>query len=188
MLAVLKSSSHRRRAQRRAAWTLLEMLVAMAASAIVLTAFLATTISISRTMVAVSNYNDLDQCSRITLDMLSQDIRNAATVSSTSTTTDLTLTNNYNGSITRYAWDGTNSFTRTYRANGATSTQTMLTSCDAFAFAYYQRNPTNNLNFVTASTSTQIKLVSVSWRCSRQILGSRLNTESVQTAHVVMRN
>jgi hypothetical protein len=63
-----------------------------------------------------------------------------------------------------------------------------LKNCDSFSFAYYQRNPTNNFTFVTTTNAAQIKLVSVSWRCSRQILGSKLNTESVQTATVVVRN
>jgi hypothetical protein len=30
--------------------------------------------------------------------------------------------------------------------------------------------------------------VDVSWKCSRQILGEKVNTESVQTAKIVMRN
>jgi hypothetical protein len=32
------------------------------------------------------------------------------------------------------------------------------------------------------------KLVDVSWLCSRKILGRKVNTESVQTAKIVMRN
>jgi hypothetical protein len=167
---------------------MLEMMVALAASAIVLTAFVATSITLSRTMVAISNYNDLDLCSRITLDRLSQDVRNSSAVSSASTATSLTLSNNYDGSLITYAWDGTNSFTRTVQLNGTNSSSAMLTSCDSFAFAYFQRNPTNNLQFVSTTTAAEVKLVSVSWRCSRQVLGSKINTESVQTAHVVMRN
>ena len=32
-------------------------------------------------------------------------------------------------------------------------------------------NPTNNFQFVPAQTDSQTKLISVSWRCSRKILG-----------------
>ncbi len=32
------------------------------------------------------------------------------------------------------------------------------------------------------------KLINMSWKCSRTILGSKMNTESVQTAQVVLRN
>ena len=64
----------------------------------------------------------------------------------------------------------------------------MLTNCDFLAFAYYKKTPTNNFDFVPTTDAGQVKLISVSWRCSRSILGSKLNTESVQTARVVMRN
>jgi hypothetical protein len=32
------------------------------------------------------------------------------------------------------------------------------------------------------------KLINMTWKCSRTVLGSKLNTESVQTAQVVLRN
>ena len=32
------------------------------------------------------------------------------------------------------------------------------------------------------------KLIDVSWKCSRKIMGEKLNTESVQTAKIVIRN
>jgi hypothetical protein len=64
----------------------------------------------------------------------------------------------------------------------------MLTSCDYLSFNGYQRNPTNNFQFLTASTPEQTKLISVSWRCSRKILGAKVNTESVQTAQICIRN
>jgi hypothetical protein len=41
--------------------------------------------------------------------------------------------------------------------------------------------------FPTSAAAGNCKLVSVSWICSRSILGSRLNTESVQTAKIVIR-
>jgi hypothetical protein len=41
---------------------------------------------------------------------------------------------------------------------------------------------------LTASTPSQVKLISVSWRCSRTILGAKVNTESVQTAQICIRN
>ena len=45
------------------------------------------------------------------------------------------------------------------------------------------------MGFYSASNNPAIcKLVSVSWRCSRTILGQKVNTESVQTAKIVIRN
>ena len=36
--------------------------------------------------------------------------------------------------------------------------------------------------------SDRCKLVDLNWRCSRQILQQKVNTESVQTAKIVIRN
>jgi hypothetical protein len=67
----------------------------------------------------------------------------------------------------------------------------MLTSCDSLIFSYFIRIPTNNLQFVSITnvmSTNQVKLINVSWRCSRSVMGSKLNTESVQTAAIAMRN
>ena len=173
----------------RGGWTLVELLVAVTAGLIILAAFVVTSLSIRTTMVQVGNYSDLDKASRMTLDNLSRDIRNAAAISSASTPTSLRLTNNFSGTnLITYAWDGSNNVTRTL--NGGTP-QVLLTSCDNLSFSYFIRIPTNNLQFISTTNvvaTNQIKLISVSWRCSRAVLGSKLNTESVQTATIVMRN
>jgi hypothetical protein len=67
----------------------------------------------------------------------------------------------------------------------------MMTNCDYLSFNTYMRVPTTNFTFTPVGSSTnQTKLVSVSWRSSRQVygFGNRLNTESVQTANIVSRN
>ena len=114
---------------------------------------------------------------------MSRDLRNTAVVTALSGS-QVTVSNTITGEFISYKWDGTNNFTRTL--NG--SSTVMLTGCDALAFKGYQRNPTNNFQFVPASTVATTKLISVSWRCSRQILGAKLNTESVQTAQICIRN
>jgi len=178
-----------RHARQRAGWTFMEMMVAMACGSIVLAAFVATTVTISNTMVAVSNYNDLNKTSRGGLDRFSRDVRNASAVGGSSTASTLILTNSYAGTtLIVYSWDGSNVVSRASTANGVTTSDTVLKNCESFSMNYFQRNPTNNFNFVTSAVPAQIKLVSVSWRCSRTVLGSKLNTESVQTATVVMRN
>lgn len=172
-----------RRAQLRRGWTLVETMVAMLCGSIILGSMLVTGTTVSSTMVAIINYNDLNSSSRNTLDTMSRDLRNTATVTAL-TSSRVTASNTITGDIVSYVWDGTNKFTRTF--NGVS--QVMLTGCDALRFSGFQRNPTNNLQFVKASTTSQTKLISVSWRCSRQILGSKLNTESVQTAQICIRN
>jgi hypothetical protein len=179
----------RRKNKLRAAWTLMEMMVAIFCGSILLAAFVSTTVLIGKTMMSVGNYNDLNRKSRVTLDWFSRDVRNASAVSTDSTSTQLTLTNTFNGTtVIVYTWDGSNVVSRASIANGVTTRFIMLTNCDTFAMNFYQRNPTNNFSFIASASPSQIKLVSISWRCSRSVMGSILNTESVQTANVVMRN
>ena len=177
------SSSCCRRSPDRGGWTLPEMLVAVGVGVIILAAVVSTSIALSNTMVAIVNYNDLDQNSRNTLDVMSRDLRNTATVVAISSRA-VTVSNSLTGDLISYAWDGSSQFTRTF--DGASTL--MLTNCEYLAFNGYQRNPTNNFEFVPASTPSETKLISVSWRCSRTILGTKLNTESVQTAKICIRN
>lgn len=194
MLISLPSRSGSRRPS-QGGWTLLEMSVAVTIGLIILAAFVAITLSLKSSVIAISNYVDLDKASRQTLDNLSRDIRNAAQVGSTSSAISLSLTNNYSGTnIITYAWDGSSNVTRTVTSSTGVIVENpvvMLKNCDYLAFSYFVRVPTNGLQFISTTnviSTNQVKLVSVSWRCSRSILGSKLNTESVQTANVVMRN
>ncbi len=159
------------------------MMVAITVGLIILSAVVTTSIALSNTMVAIANYNDLDQHSRNTLDMMSRDLRNTATVIAISSRS-VTVSNSLTGDLITYAWDGGSQFTRTF--DGAATL--MLTNCEYLSFNGYQRNPTNNFEFIPASTPSETKLISVSWRCSRTILGAKLNTESVQTAKICIRN
>jgi hypothetical protein len=169
--------------------SLVEMMVALGCAAIIMTAFVATGITLSTTMLAVRNYNDLNQCSRNALDVMSRDIRNSWAVGNASTGTCLQLTNS-NGEVITYNFDGTSGFTRTDQTASATTTTILLTNCNAFNFQYFQRYPTNNMGFFTNSSglATETKLISITWECSRTILGLKYNTESVQAAQVARRN
>lgn len=173
----------KRRSQRRRGWTLIETMVATISVSAILGSILVTGTSVVNTMVAIVNYNDLNSRSRNTLDTMSSDLRNTAVVTSL-TDRKVTVTNAITGDSISYSWDGTNNFTRT--ENG--SKTIMLNGCETLAFSGFQRNPTNNFQFVPAHTASETKLISVSWRCSRQILGAKLNTESVQTAQICIRN
>ena len=178
----------RNRLQARRGWTLMEMMVAMLLASVVMAAVISANITISRAMLATANYNDMNKTSRNALDLLSFDVRNAAYVTNYSARA-LTLVNTFSN-VTRitYAWDGTNYLNRTQAGGTA---RVLLSGCGSFNFNYYLRLPQANLQFAptTNSISTNsVKLISVSWICTRAILGSKLNTESVQTANIVIRN
>jgi hypothetical protein len=74
------------------------------------------------------------------------------------------------------------------RTRGGTNTVRILEQCDFLDFNISQRNPTNNFKFIETTSPATAKLVDVTWRCSRTILGAKVNTESVQTAKIVIRN
>ena len=63
-----------------------------------------------------------------------------------------------------------------------------MTECDYLRFAIFQRNPIGGTydQYATAS-ATNCKLVQLNWICSRTILGAKVNTESVQSAKIVIR-
>lgn len=166
-------------------WTLAEMIVAVAAGTVILLAFVSAFVTLSNTMVAINNYNDLDSSSRHALDQMGEDLRDTATVLAFANNS-ITVTNALTGDQIKYWWDSQSScFNR--QVNSTTPT-VLLTNCDILTFAGYMRVPTNNFSFITNDGPSTIKLISVSWRCSRTVLGLKLNTESVQTARICIRN
>lgn len=170
-------------ALRRRGVTLLETLVATAIGSFVGGSIITTGVTLTDTMVAIGNYCDLNRASRTTLDTMSADLRNTASVTQVNSSS-VTVSNNITGEVISYSWDGRDNVIRTI--NG--QTRLMLKGCDLFTISNFQRNPTNDFQFVPASSAATTKLISVSWHCSRQILGAKLNTESVQTAQICIRN
>jgi prepilin-type N-terminal cleavage/methylation domain-containing protein len=185
MLTATQFSPGRRRRSSQRGWTLMEMMVAVLLSTVILAAVISANISIARAMMATANYSDMNKTSRNALDLLSVDVRNATYVTNCSTSS-LTLVNTFSN-VTKitYAWDGANHLTRT---DNAGNVRVLLSGCSYFDFNYYLRVPQANLQFVAAANPNLAKLISVSWICSRSILGSTRNTESVQTANFVVRN
>ena len=83
------------------------------------------------------------------------------------------------------------SFTYTNRTlvrQQGTLSKTLLTGCDSLQFSIYQRSPIpGTYDQYAVAETTNCKVVMVTWLCSRKILGSKLTTESQQTAKIVMR-
>jgi Tfp pilus assembly protein PilW len=167
--------------------TLAEMMVALAVSALVLTVVAKLTLFTARSFVALGNYNDLDKSSIFAVDSMTRDIRQALSVSFFSTNRLDIL--NADGSTFSYQWSQNFGTLTRLRIVGATKVKKqLLAQCDYLNFAVYQRNPTNNFDFVATTNLNQIKLVDVNWRCSRPVLQQKVNTETVQTARIVLRN
>ncbi len=137
----------------------------------------------SRNFAVLANYVELDDANRLAIDHMTQDLRQARRLVSASATT-LTLEDS-DGFTIQYAFNpNTHILSRTKGG----ITQVMLTECDTLNFALGQRNPVGgSYDIYPAATPETAKVVNVSWVCSRKILGVRSNTESVQTARIVIR-
>ncbi len=177
--------------------TLPEMMVALALGSILLASAGSLWLFGSRSFVAMSNYTDLDNKSRNALDLMSREIRQATRVTSfqnTGSTRWLQVTNAEKRATITYTWNA-GPRTLVCQKTGEPE-QVYLTECDRWDFSLFQRAPQKGGGYVFfPATNTAgaydlsiCKLINMTWKCSRTLLGSKLNTESVQTAQVVLRN
>lgn len=182
----------------RSGFTLIEMVTAIGVGVIVIAAIVTLAIISAQNFAATANYVRMDDQSRNALDRISREVRNATRLIGFSTNNPqyLTLTNEAMGIGTTIKYNptiGTLTLAKTGQA-----TETILTQCDSFSFELCNRYPlitSSNITFypsVNAATGQLdpafCKVINMSWKCSRTILGSKLNTEIVQTAQVVLRN
>jgi len=183
--------------RRQRAWTLVETTIAVGISSVIMAALMQTSLFTSRSFVALGNYNELDQLSRNALDVMTREVRQAKVFSPQYYRTNLMVFTNLNHSFFGYVWDPrtkvvsrlSGDFNAANNSFINTRTNTVLTGCEYFSFRIWQRNPTNDFLFPYSANLNPIdtKLVDVSWRCSRRVL-NQFNTESVQTAKIVLRN
>jgi YD repeat-containing protein len=163
--------------------TLIEAVVAMAISSLLFVVVGSAAIFSRFSMSALANYSDLEGQSRYALDHMSRAIREAGGVSAFSPTS-FTLTNT-DGTQVRFAFDSND---RTLSEIRSTGSRVLLKECTSLTFSNFQRNYLlSNFGQVPASATNLGKLVQLNWTCSRTVMGSRVNTESVQSAKVVIR-
>ena len=164
--------------------TLVELLIATAIGSLVAAGLASLTFFTARSFSAMANYVDLDHRSRMALDTMSKEIRQASRVTQADSTS---LTFEYDGGQLQYVYNGA-AKTLTRLKNGVPDAKPLLEECDSLTFSIYQRNPIGGTydQYPTA-TATTCKLVQLRWICSRKILGVTKNTESVQSAKIVIR-
>jgi len=172
-----------RTADGRGGFALAELVVAIGITGLLLLTVITVAMFSSRSFVALSNYVELDSANQLAIDQLTRDLREANRVKSTNST-GLVLEAG-DGSEVSYRFNadaGTVS-----RIQGGT-TSVVLRGCDRFRFSLGQRNPVGgSYDVYPAATPDTCKVVNVAWSCSRSILGLKANTESVQTARIVIR-
>ncbi len=168
-------------------FTLMEVLIMSAIATVIIAAVMIFSLFATRSFIAMGNYNDLDRSSRNALDRLSREIRQ--TDGLTAYATNMLTFKDYDGGTLVYQWtppSGTNAGHLDRTKNSVTTT--LLTQCDYLSFGISQRNPSNGFSFYPTTNLSSVKLIDMNWRCSRKILQSKVNIESVQTAKIVMRN
>jgi Tfp pilus assembly protein PilW len=175
-----------------AGFTITELIIATGLSSIVGAMILSFTVFSSRAFCGMTNYVDLDVHSRNALDMISREMRQATALSACVTnaaTNYVIATNTSAQTYLKVTWD-TNAGTLLFEKTGQPP-MTILTGCDAWGVALYTRAPSvssTNLSFNLATNIADCKVVNMTWKCSRTVLGSKVDTESVQTAQIVLRN
>src|SRR6266850_4618078 len=166
-------------------FTLVEMMVGVAIGSLLLAALATLYVFSMRSFAAMANYSDLNQKSRYASDIVSRDIRSAWNVISATPTpsaaTQLVLNepDDTTGNTT-YIYDdvlGTLSKIK----NGQTNV--LLSGVDSMSFALKQRKYVNSKYedpFPDAATPANAKLIAFQWSCSRRLVGSLNNSESLE--------
>jgi len=186
---------NRKRAQLIQGLTLVEMMVAVGLGSLVLATVASLSLYGARSSMAVANYADLDMKNRYALDVISLEVRQATALTGFQTNSFLSFTNASQAAVITLTYDP-NARTLVLTKTGQPPL-TALTQCDDWAFSLYQRTPfgcPTNLIFFPATNNagaldlSACKVINMTWKCSRPILGLMVNTESAQSAQIVLRN
>jgi Tfp pilus assembly protein PilW len=165
-------------------WTLPETIFSVGVTSLLLVVLTAMFMTSSRAFVALSNYVDLDHANKVAMDTLTRDVRECIRVTAASETS--ISIEAADGSTIAYTY---NPQTQTFVRSRNGVSKTLLTQCDAWNKKLYTRvvNPGAVEDLYEASNLGTAKVVEIRWNCFRTIFGIRANTESVQTARIVIR-
>lgn len=165
-------------------FTLVELMVATAAGALVLTGVASVFVGSSISFSAVGNYVSLNRSSESALNQISRDIRRSANLASFANNQ---LVFNYAGATNLVLTYDPAAKNLTSWKTGDAITNVLLTGCDSLQFSMYGNIPQPGGNLTNTSSISNAKAISVNWRCSRTIMARR-NTEDTQEAVIVIRN
>ena len=184
-----------------AGMTLVELLMAVGISGMVFAAVWILIFFSGRSYAALTNYVDLDNRSRGALDRMSKEIRQVDCVTNSATTnlpSGQVVTNRLvlsgtepDGSAYTLTYDynpATETLIRTKEGGNYPGTTTLLTGCTYLNFGMYQRVPKmNSFDQFDAADLATCKVVQLDWICSRKIFNKTANTETIESAKVVIR-
>jgi prepilin-type N-terminal cleavage/methylation domain-containing protein len=181
-------STHNRRGGQ--AFSLVELLVTVALAGVFFTAMALMISYNARSCAALANYVDLDMASRHALDLMTKEIRQANRLTSfSSTNLTFEMIDATTGTTNTLAYVYNSSAATLSRQYGGRSTVLLKQlSPNTLTFSIFQRNPVGGAVDQYSTTNASLcKVVQLSWVCSRPLLASLINSESVQSAKVVIR-
>jgi prepilin-type N-terminal cleavage/methylation domain-containing protein len=168
----------------QAAFTLVELMVASALALVLATAIATFAFFSSRSFVVMANYTEMNQRSQLALDRMSKDIRQARLLGAYSTNS-LTFSN-ADGTPLQFTY--TPGTRKLVRVSGGTTT-TLLSDCDSLQFWIYQHTmKSNTFDCYLPAVVTNARVIQVTWKNSRQILGKKATTENVESSKITLRN
>jgi type II secretory pathway pseudopilin PulG len=182
---------HSSRAEARSGMTLIEMLVSVGIAIVIITVALALIVFATRSFMTLSNYHELNRKSRNAMDLMSADVRTCKDLISYVSNSTMQQLVFKNLSVVSNA-----TVTYTYSATDGTLTRTtggedflLVSNINSLSFSLSSRVPSTNFTFYPTAQTTNAKLISVQWQCSRPVYGTAiLNSESIQNAKIVIRN
>ena len=169
--------------------TLIELMIGLGLGSLVLGVVATLYMTSIVNFAGLSNYAQLTGQSRLSLDRISRDVREATQIVSCNTNLPvktLTLTNAIEGIGTTYTWDSTTGVLTSSQTGQPDVT--CLTGCSAWEFDFYQRTPNNDWTFYPTTDLNLCKLINMTWKCSRSLIRAKANTETMVTAQIVLRN
>jgi len=168
----------------RAAFTLVELMVAFGLGLIVMAAIALLAYFSSRSFATMTNYTEMSQRTQLALDKMSREIRQARQLTSYSTNSVTLL--DINGSPLEFTYNPARK--ELVRVSGGVAT-TYLTGCDSLHFWVYQHTAkSNSFDCYPPAYVTNGRVIQVTWTCSRLVRGSKANTENVQSSKIALRN
>ena len=172
------------RSTKRAAFTVLEVMIATALATIVGVIIGTFTVFSARSFVSMADYADMNQDSQMALDKMFKDIRQSKLLTSY-TSNNLSFLD-LNGNSLRFVYSAD---AGTLSRIGGGQTTILLSNCNSLEFWAYQHTMVSNtFDCYSAGAPTNGRVIQVTWSCSRNILGKKTTTENIQSAEIVMRN
>jgi len=158
-------------------------MIAAALSGMLLTVCLSLTLFTTRSIASMTDSVDLNARTRYAVDRMGKKLRQTSSVESFSPTS---ITVTFDGQPLSYTY---NPDRRTLVEKEAGKVTTLLEDCDQVLFALYKRSPVSNSfsQFPVLSGLDEAKVIQMSWRCSRSLVGKASGSSDMASARFVFR-